>query len=139
MTVIPFRVCSLCGATWTTRDAFLADGSLRLDGYKPNFQAMEKGLFFITHDRDECGFTLALVARDFLDLYGGPRYTERKTFSEECPRYCLDQEQLERCVAQCEYAFVREVLQIVGNRLQAAKDASSRPPGRNLQGPPYHA
>jgi hypothetical protein len=121
MPVAPFKACSGCGATWTTRDAFLSDGSLRVEGYKPNFGRIDKGLFFIRHDDDDCGFTLTMVARDFLDLYDGPRYTERKAFTDECPRYCLDEKQLEQCVAQCEYAFVREVLKIVEDHLRAAR------------------
>jgi hypothetical protein len=137
MAVISFQVCDCCGTIWPTRDAFLSDGNLRVDGYKPNFQTLEEGLFFITHDRDECGATLAIAARNFLGLYGGPRYTERKTFSDECSRYCLDPEKLDRCAALCECAFVREVLQIIGNRLETARTASSHPQIKDLEEPPH--
>ena len=126
MGTTPFKVCSCCGTTWPTRDAFLSDGSLRVEGYTADFQALELGLFFITHNREECGSTLAILTRDFLDLYHGPRYTERKAFSDECPKYCLDKKQLDRCATLCECAFVREVLKIVKDRLQAAGAASSR-------------
>jgi hypothetical protein len=127
MGATPFKVCSCCGTIWPTRDAFLSDGSLRVEGYTPDFETLEEGLFFITHNREGCGSTLAVVTRDFLDLYRGPRYTERKTFSDGCPRYCLDQKQLGRCTALCECAFVREVLQILRERLQTAAAASSHP------------
>jgi len=45
------------GWFWKTREAFLSDGSLQVEGYKANLQAIETGLFFITHEREGCGFT----------------------------------------------------------------------------------
>ena len=37
---------------------------------------------------------MALDAMDFIDLYSRNIYPERKTFSEECPRYCINEKQL---------------------------------------------
>jgi hypothetical protein len=136
MAVAPFMACSRCGAVWKTREAFLSDGLLRVDGYRANLQAIETGLFFVTHEREGCGFTLTLAAREFLDLYGGPRYSARKTFSDECPRFCLDDRELQRCVVQCECAVVREVLDIVAHRLQAAQEAAARPRIKSRDEPP---
>ena len=117
---IQFKTCPCCGASWPTRESFLADSYLRVDGYQSDFELLEEGLFFFTHCTD-CYSTMSVPAREFADLYTGPRYTERKTLTSECPRYCIDKEQLARCDAYCECAFVREVLHIVKNRLDEAR------------------
>jgi hypothetical protein len=59
---------------------------------------------------------MALEAQDFLSLYSGKKYTERRTGMEECPGYCHDVKQLNRCDALCECAFNREVIQIIKER-----------------------
>ena len=115
-----FKVCPCCGNIWPTREAFLSDGSLELNGYTADFETLEEGLFFITHRRGGCGSTLAIKAREFLDLYTGPRHVERKAQSKECPRYCMEKGQLDRCTVLCECAYVREVLQILKGRFLAA-------------------
>lgn len=56
---------------------------------------------------------MVLQAKDFLDLYSGGKYSERRTGQEDCPGYCLEKDQLDRCEVICECAFVREVLQII--------------------------
>jgi hypothetical protein len=108
-----FKKCPSCFTSWATRNDFLRDGSLELNGYKADFQKLEYGLFFFTHKVADCFSTMALEAGDFLDLYTGTIYLESKTLTDECPRYCIDEKQLNRCEAKCECAFVREVLQIV--------------------------
>jgi hypothetical protein len=40
---------------------------------------------------------------------------ERKTGTEECPGYCLHQDELQPCPARCECAYVREIIQIIRN------------------------
>jgi len=59
---------------------------------------------------------MAIEAKNFLSLYAGRRYTERRTGKEECPGYCLEEKQLNRCDALCECAFNREIIQIIKNR-----------------------
>ena len=113
-----FKVCSSCGYAWPNRDAFLSDGSLRLIGYQADLDRLEEGQMLFTHGARRCRTTLAISARDFLDLYTGPRCAERKTMAPECPRYCLEETQLERCGALCECAFVREVVYLVKSRLE---------------------
>jgi len=115
-----FKRCPGCFTEWSTRDAFLSDPSLELNGYKADFKNLEYGLFFITHKVDDCFSTMALEVSDFMDLYSGPIYPERRTMSEECPRYCVDEKQLKRCDALCECAFAREVMQIIIERQRAA-------------------
>ena len=63
--------------------------------------------------KEACGTSLALKADQFVDLHTGPIFSERKTGSDECPSYCLYEQELGRCVAACECSFVRDVLQIV--------------------------
>ena len=112
----PFKTCPHCFQIWPTRDDFISDSQLELNGYKADFEKLEYGLFFFTHQKSGCHSTMAIEVVDFKDLYSGEIYTERKTGSEECPRYCLDKEQLDRCDAICECAFVREIIQIIRNK-----------------------
>lgn len=111
-----FKRCTSCFSEWKTREEFLNDASLELNGYRVNYQELERGLFFFTHKKAGCCSSMALEAREFLDLFGGPRYAERKTHGEKCPRYCDDEKQPNRCDALCECAFVREVIDIIRNR-----------------------
>ena len=111
-----FKRCPGCFTLWDSRDDFLSDSSLELNGYKADFQKLEYGLFFFTHKVDNCFSTMASEVKDFFDMYTGDTYPERKTLSEECPRYCVDEKQLSRCDALCECAFVREILAIIVER-----------------------
>jgi hypothetical protein len=105
-----FKKCSLCGFEWPTRDAFLEDPALELIGYQVNFEALKLGFFMFNHI---CKNTLSVRAGDFWDLYNGPVFKERATGGEQCPEYCLHQDVLDPCPAQCECAFVREILQVI--------------------------
>lgn len=111
-----FKKCPGCFTAWHTREDFLADNTLELNGYKADFKELEYGLFFFTHKADGCYSTMALEVKDFQDLYNGTIYRERKTESEECPRYCLKEKQLSRCAARCECAFAREIINIIRER-----------------------
>lgn len=109
----PFKQCPMCRHTWHNREDFLADSSLEMNGYTADFESLEYGLFYFTHEVDGCGSTLAMYSSDFLDLYKGQRYDEQRTGKEDCPGYCHEREQLARCDALCECAFVREVIDII--------------------------
>lgn len=109
----PFKLCPSCFEVWQTRDLFLSEPNLALNGYKADFERLEYGLFFFTHMKADCYSTLAIEVADFMDLYQGPLYSERRTGKPDCPGYCLDKVQLQRCEARCECAFVREIMQII--------------------------
>lgn len=116
MTKDIFKTCPMCGQTWRTRDDFLDDADLRFNGYQANFSAMEHGLFYFTHEIPPCGSTMIISAEAFLSLYSGPRYTQQLYKNRECAELCNDRTQLGRCLNHCEYAFVREVSQIIKDR-----------------------
>ncbi len=109
-----FKSCTLCRAVWPSRDAFVDDPDLKPTGYMANFDRLEMGIFLFDHL--SCRTTLALSADKFRDLYDGPVFSERKTGSEECPGYCLDKNELRPCPAECECAYVREVLNVIVSR-----------------------
>ena len=111
-----FKICPMCFTEWKNRDDFLDDSSLELNGYKADFEKLEWGLFYFTHNKEGCFSTMAVETKLFLDLYAGKKYTERRTGEEECPGYCLDEKQLSRCDAFCECAFNREVIQVIKQR-----------------------
>lgn len=104
----PFKLCTMCGEEWTDRAAFLADPAVRITGYSAHFKDLELGLFYFNHD--SCRTTIALHASAFTDLHDGPVFEKRKTNTDECPRYCLKQSETRPCPAECECAYVREVL-----------------------------
>ena len=108
-----FRSCSKCGDVWETREVFLTDENLRIIGYQPHFQELKLGLFLFNL---RCGTTLSLRAEDFLDLYEGTVFTERLQDTPACPGYCLHQSELRPCPAQCECAFIREIMNIIIKR-----------------------
>jgi hypothetical protein len=105
-----FKKCPLCGFAWQSRSSFLSDSGIEMIGYQPHFEDLIAGFFLFNHS---CDGTLAILVESFEDLYDGPVYEERKTGTDECPEYCLHQEELARCPARCECAFVREIIQVV--------------------------
>lgn len=109
----PFKVCPCCGEVWRCRDDFIKDTTLNFNGYMADFNVLEKGLFYFTHLVEGCRSTLVVPAGRFLDLYSGKRHTAMKHGQKECPGHCNDKGRLDRCDAMCEYAFVREVIQII--------------------------
>ena len=62
-----------------------------------------------------CKATLSMHANAFWDLYQGTFFTDRATGNDQCPGYCLHPDELSPCPAQCECAFVREILQVIKN------------------------
>jgi hypothetical protein len=106
----------MCSTQWNTLDQFLDDKSLELNGYQADFEKPEWSLFYFTHHIEGCYSTMVIEAKQFLGLYSGKKYTERRTGMEDCPGYCLDKEQLNRCDALCECAYNREVMQIIKER-----------------------
>jgi hypothetical protein len=108
-----FKQCPSCGEVWQSQQNFLNDKNLQIIGYQVNFIRLELGYFLFNHLK--CRTTLSLVAKSFGNLYHGPIYKERKTQTDDCPEYCLKKSVLDPCLAQCECAYVREIIQIVRN------------------------
>lgn len=107
-----FKTCPMCGFEWPTREAFLEDPALVLIGYQVNFERLKLGSFVFNH---ACKTTLTIHANAFWDLYQGTVFMERATGSDQCPEYCLHEDVLDPCPAQCECAYVREILQVIQN------------------------
>ena len=108
-----FKICPLCSTKWITRDEFLDDPLLDINGYQAHFEKLEWSLFYFTHQKEGCFSTIAIKAEEFLSLYSGKKYKERRTNKEDCPQYCFEKEQLDRCDALCECAFNREIIEII--------------------------
>ena len=106
-----FKECTCCKHPWYSREDFLGDSKLEFVGYQVNFGNLELGYFLFNHLN--CQSTIAVHAVLFRDIYDGPVFSERKTFSDKCPGYCNDREALNVCGAECECAYVREIMQIV--------------------------
>jgi hypothetical protein len=115
-----FKTCPMCAKSWSSRNAFLDDPELSFNGYQANFGIKEQGLFYFTHHKPGCGSTMALKVGMFFSLYDGKKFDENKHLSKECTSLCLDREKLDRCPVHCEFAFVREVSQIIKDRSNGA-------------------
>ena len=111
-----FKQCPMCLNEWKTRGEFLGDDTLVINGYGADFERLEWGLFYFTHNTENCRSTMAIQASKFLSLYSGKKYPERRTGKDDCPGYCLEEKQLDRCQALCECAFNREVIQVIKER-----------------------
>lgn len=107
-----FKQCTCCNSDWKTRDDFLADPGIELIGYQVSFDELLLGLLLFNHT---CGTTMAIPVNKLRDLYTGSIYQTRKTGTDECPGYCLRQNELKACPAQCECAWIRELIQIISN------------------------
>jgi hypothetical protein len=65
-----FKRCTLCKKEWKSREDFLADKELRLEGYQWNYmKVMEgmppEGVLVFTHANADCGTSLAVAAQLF--------------------------------------------------------------------------
>lgn len=73
-----FKECSLCHAVWKTKEDFLNDSELKLNGYQftsvRNTNSVNGGILLYTHHRDSCGTTLAIYVRQFKEE---PRFVVR--------------------------------------------------------------
>lgn len=105
-----FKKCPMCGFEWAGRGRFLRDPDIQIIGYQVSFEELLKGIFLFNHS---CKGTMAIEAEAFIDLYDGPVFTQRATDSEACSEYCLKQDELSSCPAECECASVRKVIQII--------------------------
>lgn len=109
----PFKVCTLCGYRWSSRDQFLSDPHVVLDGYQANFEVLSEGLFIFSHLVSNCRTALALDVASLADLYTGPIFTERKLATPSCPGYCLHRHSVDACEIACECAFIRILLKTI--------------------------
>lgn len=108
-----FKQCTACHRIWKTREEFMSDAEIVLIGYQVNFKQLEAGLFLFNHTASRCGTTLACPVKHFIDLYSGPIFSRRLAGTKDCPGYCLKQNLFQRCPAECECAFVREIMPII--------------------------
>jgi len=102
-----FMTCSKCGASWSTRNAFLSDPGVQLVGYQAHFKKLVTGFSLFNHS---CKTTMALKVSRFTDFYEGPIFMKRRTGSDECPGYCLREDCKLACPAECECAYIRHVM-----------------------------
>lgn len=107
----PFKTCSKCRAAWQGPLELVADQSLVVTGYQPDFEDPASGLILLLHNRDGCRTTLAVKAGDLRAFYRDDRPTLLMAGSDDCPRYCLSSEELATCRNPCSMAWVRQVIQ----------------------------
>ena len=106
------KKCTMCNHKWYSRNDFLNDHNVIFVGYQVNFSNPEKGVFLFNHS---CKRTMAIPISSFRDLYNGQIYDKALTGYEECPAYCLREDEFRVCNAKCKYAYIREIIQIIQN------------------------
>ena len=123
---VAFKICPMCGQTWSTRDSFLRDSGLNLVGYQVDFGELTSGVFVFNHS---CKGILAVRVGNFSSLHDGIVFVDRATGSDECREYCLHEEELRPCPAVCECAHVRELMHVIrtGQRGQDQTGTESAP------------
>lgn len=109
----PFKACPTCGHIWQSRNDFIMDGDVNIVGYQSNISDIEKGMFLFNHNIENCGSTIALHVKSFMDLYTGPTFPEPKAGTGECEKRCLEYSDIERCNADCRFAYIREIMQFL--------------------------
>jgi hypothetical protein len=129
-----FKECPCCGKVWRRREHFLTDPSLTMIGYQMHANRLELGLFLFDHG--ECGTSLSIHVSAVSDLCPGPAFAERLTGTDDCPAYCLREDELRPCKEQCECAYVREIIQILRGR---GFNGTGRPRSANGPSPPRSA
>jgi len=108
-----FKTCPNCQAVWQTMDDFLSDPELKMNGYQVHFDNLEGGLFFFTHHRDGCFTTLAIPVTAFLALNDRPLLATRDKQLCHNSDFCARQGTLMPHPAECECAWVREMLHTI--------------------------
>jgi len=103
-----FKRCGPCGFQWDTLNTFLGDPNIEIIGYQAYFEELKLGILLFNHS---CKGTLAIQVDEFKHLYDGPLFEERMLGEEDCPGYCLYEDELRTCPARCECAYVREIIQ----------------------------
>ena len=116
-----FKKCPMCSTVWQDRDEFLGDDTLIINGYQADFEYLQDGLFYFTHEVDGCFSTMTMKVNLFYDLGPPKMFTERKTLTEECPQYCLDKGNLKTCDAECECAHIRNLLGVLQRHKSESK------------------
>ncbi len=75
-----FKRCSFCGKEWVTREEFLADKEVRLEGYQWDSAQVvaglpPDGLLVFSHSHPGCGTSISIAARTFKRDFQQPHAT----------------------------------------------------------------
>lgn len=65
-----FKRCSLCGTEWNSKEDFLADSDVQLQGYQWDSVRVKngmpsEGMLVFTHRTTACGTSITISARQF--------------------------------------------------------------------------
>jgi hypothetical protein len=116
------KVCTNCGESWETMEDLLDDETLVINGYQANFKTPTEGLFIFTHKIPECQGSFAVKVNNFISLHPDPEKIAAFTpHTGKCEGYCETMESVDLCSEEnCRGRIVREVLQLVRNRVKKA-------------------
>ncbi|HBH29779.1 MAG TPA: hypothetical protein DDX99_13225 [Desulfofustis sp.] len=106
-----FKTCTSCGKIWRSRDDFLSDPETAVIGYQGSSIDPDHGFFYINHATDPCQTTLAIMVREFSDLYNGEEPEKHLTGAHPCPEHCFYKDNLSDRPERCECRFIRTIMQ----------------------------
>jgi len=105
-----FKSCNSCEKVWISREDFLSDPKTAIVDYQGASIGPEEGFFYINHLEDNCLTTLAVMVKEFADLYDGPLLEKHKMGARPCPNHCYYHDNLDERPERCECKFVRFVM-----------------------------
>jgi hypothetical protein len=106
-----FKTCNSCEKVWLSREDFLTDPKTAIVGYQGGVLGPEEGFFYINHLEEDCLTTLAIMVREFADLYDGPLLEKHRTGADPCPNHCYYKDNIDDRPELCECKLVRFVMQ----------------------------
>jgi hypothetical protein len=108
--MLNFKKCPNCEYEWPRQDDFLCDPNLQMAGYQVHHTEVESGLLLFNHS---CRSTIAISVESVKNLYNGKVYKRQASGTKECPDFCSHKDNFEFCPVECEFAYVREIMQII--------------------------
>jgi hypothetical protein len=99
----------MCTKEWPSVEAFLDDPAVEYTGFQPDFSLELQGLFYFTHDADQCGSTMAIWVETFIPIYLARQTLTNEQEPESCVKYCLDRQALGSCRLDCKNAIARRI------------------------------
>ncbi len=111
-----FKKCSCCGDEWPTLSDLIRDEQVKIIGYQAAFSDSYEGLFFFSHQTEDCGTTIAIPVSCFEKLHDGPEYTQTLACTELCSGLCQSFYDFGTCPRECGMRWARDIISVLENR-----------------------
>ncbi|MFH1863211.1 MAG: response regulator [bacterium] len=110
---VTFVKCPKCQKSWRKLEDLIRDANVELAEYLVNYESIHGGQYLFKHKDPACNMTFSVPLTKFLELYKGEVSKTKNLGTPQCPGFCFQKESLEPCLLDCEYAFTRDIVQII--------------------------